>query len=225
MSITQFTEALPSADDPATFDARANALMLWLTASFAPEVKLAAEDIAAALAGAGDLPAAVAQLQGVVAGLGDMATLNAVDFYKSDATWAAGVNTGQATISPAQLRAALNASGDPPIYACRAWVSFTGTDTVTIRASGNVSSVTDNGTGDYTVNFAEDMPDADYTVVATPTRARTDKPNWVYHIQPNDPAHITASSVRLRGGYVSGTNDGGYNAAVDFPQVSVAIFR
>lgn len=47
-------------------------------------------------------------------------------------------------------------------YGCRAWVNFNGTGTVTIRASGNVSSITDNGTGDYTVNFTTAMPDANY---------------------------------------------------------------
>ena len=63
------------------------------------------------------------------------------------------------------IKTALNASGDAPIYACRAWVNFDGTTTVPdIRASGNVSSVTRNGTGDYTVNFTTAMPDADYSV-------------------------------------------------------------
>ena len=47
-------------------------------------------------------------------------------------------------------------------YGCRAWVNFDGTGTVAIRASGNVSSITDNGTGDYTVNFTTAMPDANY---------------------------------------------------------------
>mgnify|MGYP003655133755 CR=1 FL=1 len=47
-------------------------------------------------------------------------------------------------------------------YKCRAWVNFNGSGTVAIRASGNVSSITDNGTGDYTVNFTTAMPDANY---------------------------------------------------------------
>ena len=47
-------------------------------------------------------------------------------------------------------------------YGCRAWVNFNGTGTPAIRASGNVSSITDNGTGDYTVNFTTAMPDANY---------------------------------------------------------------
>jgi hypothetical protein len=48
-------------------------------------------------------------------------------------------------------------------YLCRAWVNFNGTGTVAIRASGNVSSITDNGTGDYTINFTTAMPDANYS--------------------------------------------------------------
>ena len=51
-----------------------------------------------------------------------------------------------------------------PAYQCRAWVNFNGTGTVAIRASGNVTSITDNNTGDYTVNFTTAMPDADYSV-------------------------------------------------------------
>ena len=51
-------------------------------------------------------------------------------------------------------------------YGCRAWVNFDGTGTVAIRASGNVSSITDNGTGDYTVNFTTAMSDANYSVTA-----------------------------------------------------------
>ena len=51
-------------------------------------------------------------------------------------------------------------------YGCRAWVNFNGTGTVAIRASGNVSSITDNGTGDYTVNFTNFMPDVNYCVQA-----------------------------------------------------------
>jgi hypothetical protein len=48
-------------------------------------------------------------------------------------------------------------------YGCRAWVNFNGTGTVAIRASGNVSSITDNATGAYTINFTNAMPDANYS--------------------------------------------------------------
>ena len=63
-----------------------------------------------------------------------------------------------------QTKTALNASNGAPIYAARAWVNFNGTGTVAIRASGNVSSITDNGTGDYTVNFTTAMSDANYSI-------------------------------------------------------------
>jgi hypothetical protein len=47
-------------------------------------------------------------------------------------------------------------------YGCRAWVNFNGSGTPAIRASGNVTSLTDNGTGDYTINFTTAMPDVNY---------------------------------------------------------------
>ena len=50
-------------------------------------------------------------------------------------------------------------------YGCRAWVNFNGQGTVAIRASGNVSSITDNGTADYRVNFTTAMPDTNYCAV------------------------------------------------------------
>jgi hypothetical protein len=75
-----------------------------------------------------------------------------------------------------EIKKALNADNDPPIFACRAWVNFDGTKDTTgatstantnrqIRASGNVTSVLRNGTGDYTVTFTTAMPDANYCVV------------------------------------------------------------
>jgi len=55
-----------------------------------------------------------------------------------------------------------NATGSAPVYACRAWVNFDGEGTVSISGSGNVSSITDNGTGNYTVNFTTAMPDTNF---------------------------------------------------------------
>lgn len=65
-------------------------------------------------------------------------------------------------VAAARITGALNATGSAPIYACRAWVNFNGTGTVAIRSSGNVSSITDGGTGTYTVNFTTAMPDTNY---------------------------------------------------------------
>jgi hypothetical protein len=54
-------------------------------------------------------------------------------------------------------------SGTAPIYPCRAWINFNGTGTPAIQGSGNVTSITDNGTGDYTINFTTAMVDANYS--------------------------------------------------------------
>jgi hypothetical protein len=65
-------------------------------------------------------------------------------------------------MSTAKFNTWLNPDGTQN-YKCRAWVNFNGTGTVAIRASGNVTSITDNGTGLYTVNFTTAMPDANYS--------------------------------------------------------------
>jgi hypothetical protein len=68
-------------------------------------------------------------------------------------------------ITPLRMREGFNATGSAPVYACRAWVNFDGTTSPgTIRASGNVSSVTKNGTGDYTVNFTTALPDINFSI-------------------------------------------------------------
>lgn len=70
-----------------------------------------------------------------------------------------------ADIANAQITAAKldgGQTGSAPVFGVRAWVNFNGTDTVAIRASGNVSSITDNGVGDYSVNFTTAMPNANY---------------------------------------------------------------
>ena len=64
-------------------------------------------------------------------------------------------------------------------YGCRAWVNFDGTGTPAIRASGNVTSLTDNATGDYTVNFTTAMVDANYSAVATAQRNSAGGASWV----------------------------------------------
>ena len=105
-------------------------------------------------------------------------------------------------------------TGTAPSYFCRAWVNFNGTGTPAIRASGNVSSITDNGTGDYTVNFTTAMPDANYgvSILATISASRG---GYV--------STYSTSSARVVTQYVSGT--GGQNAVQDMDYVHVAIFR
>lgn len=59
--------------------------------------------------------------------------------------------------------------GTAPLYAARAWVNFSGS-TGTILSSGNVSSITDNGVGDYTVNFTTSMYDVNYVAAGVGSR-------------------------------------------------------
>jgi len=86
------------------------------------------------------------------------------------AGYATDVKTRLDDINPSEGNLNLDAGygSKAPIYGVRAWVNFDGTTNVagncTIRASGNVSSVADNGTGVYTINFTSAMPDANYAV-------------------------------------------------------------
>jgi hypothetical protein len=113
-------------------------------------------------------------------------------------------------ITPATLFGGLNASGSAPIYACRAWVNFNGQGTVAIRASGNVSSITDNSVGNYTVNFTTAMPDANYAVMG-----------WGSFVQAErcglDGTSIFTTSFTIR------TADS--SAVADPPMVFCAVFK
>ncbi len=103
-------------------------------------------------------------------------------------------------------------SGTAPLYACRAWVNFNGTGTVAIRGSGNVSSITDNGTGDYTVNFTTAMSDANYA----PALAIQRQTSGVAGFSRNVTA--TSSAYRLL------TTDGS-GVALDVEYIGVTILR
>ena len=106
-------------------------------------------------------------------------------------------------------------SGTAPIYPCRAWVNFNGTGTVAIRASGNVSSITDNGTGDYTVNFTTAMPDVDYAVCLGGRRASTS--NYLLG--------GTGSTVPTTSAYNFETKGSDFVTGVDYDYVLLSFFR
>jgi len=106
-------------------------------------------------------------------------------------------------------------SGSAPLYAARAWVNFNGTGTVAIRASGNVSSITDNGTGDYTVNFTTAMPDVNYCAVLS---SRDPNSGETTFSMQQVPYTQSTSSVSVF------CRDYGNNAQ-DADPVCVAIFR
>lgn len=111
-------------------------------------------------------------------------------------------------------------TGSAPLYAARAWVNFNGTGTVAIRASGNVTSITDNNTGDYTVNFTTAMPDANYCVVMGCNNGTNAMLNGIgLHGSTTAPTTFTTSAVRIVGG---GTFGG---SSIDMSHVSVIVYR
>ena len=115
--------------------------------------------------------------------------------------------------SSTQAKSAANGqTGSAPFYSARAWVNFNGTGTVAIRASGNVTSITDNGTGDYTVNFTTAMPDANYSVQTSAGAGSG------IHISTPFTTTPAAGSQR-----VATTTTGG--TAIDLAYVTVSVFR
>lgn len=108
-------------------------------------------------------------------------------------------------------------SGTAPLYAARAWVNFNGTGTVAIRGSGNVSSITDNGTGDYTVNFTTAMSDANYSVAGT---AITASGNYAI-LSINSATSPLTTAFRV----LSSQQSGGSPTPTDLTYNNVAVFR
>jgi len=103
-------------------------------------------------------------------------------------------------------------------YGCRAWVNFNGTGVVAIRASGNVSSITDNGTGDYTVNFTTSMPDVNYCSLVTGTNHEGQNISGDSKLRDTS-ANKLAGSVRMQ--FTINDNQ----TPFDSPNANLAIFR
>ena len=99
-------------------------------------------------------------------------------------------------------------------YGCRAWVNFNGTGTVAIRGSGNVTSITDNGTGDYTVNFTNAMPDANYAWGGSSQSTATATVRGIFTNTSTTP---TASALRVQ--------NANFVSAEDPIYASVVVFR
>jgi hypothetical protein len=141
-----------------------------------------------------------------ILGIAESSTTAAITFNTSSSSY---TTTEQMRVtSTGELRFNSGYGSAAAAYGCRAWVNFNGTGTVAIRASGNVSSITDNGVSNYTVNFATAMVDANYAVTATAGGVA----NGNFARTAEDAETRTSSLVRLY------TNE-------DAPQVNVAIFR
>ena len=101
---------------------------------------------------------------------------------------------------------------------CRAWVNFNGTGTVAIRASFNVSSITDNGAGDYTVNFTNALPDVNYS--ATALLDNTASNSGAVLVAATQTGTFATSSIRILS-----RNAGAAASPSDSASVCVAVFR
>jgi hypothetical protein len=99
---------------------------------------------------------------------------------------------------------------------CKAWVNFNGIGTVAIRASYNVSSITDNGLGRFTINLTNSLVDTNYawTGCARGDNDSTSAPRLVYALASGTK---TSSSLAIVSSY-------GADLA-DYPEINVAIFR
>ena len=166
-------------------------------------------------------------------GLGSLATLSTVDAatITDNSVGAAELNVsgngttsqylrsdGDGTFTWETPPSITTTTGSPNYYAARAWVNFNGTSTVSIRASVNVTSITDLGTGEYQVNFTTAMPDTNYCTLGSAIGTNS------------------AGDGMFIGGFGSGTikattyikiktSYGPNNISYDTNQTNVAVFR
>ena len=99
-------------------------------------------------------------------------------------------------------------------YGCRAWVNFNGTGTIAIRGSAGVTSLTDNGTGQYTINLSFTMPDSNYAVVGSAGESNNTIGDRQLSTYP-----VNTTSCKVVSGQTASVN------VYDATQVHVAIFR
>jgi hypothetical protein len=128
-------------------------------------------------------------------------------------------NTAQTTANAALPKAGGTMTGNVTFtntqpQVCKAWVNFNGSGTVAIRASFNVSSITDNGTGNYTVNFTTAMVDANFATTGTAGQSSTDAARYLGMFNSN-----TTTSTRIICAYPPNSQ------AYDVEIACVAIFR
>ena len=123
-----------------------------------------------------------------------------------------------ATIKSASSAAPVfqNSSGTEKGQLGKVWVDFNGTGTVAIRDSFNVSSITDHATGDYTLNFSNNMGNANYAVAGC-TIGSTN--NYFNHVFGSSDSQLSTSSVRFRTAATTNPNntqDTTYNHIIIF---------
>jgi hypothetical protein len=124
--------------------------------------------------------------------------------------------SGNPTIANDGVTSVNTRTGAVTLFECRVWVNFDGTPTTPIiRGSGNVASITKNGTGDYTINFTNALPDANYAPICVGDWVLGSAQNAVPSVNVHT---VSASSLRIMTMDNTGTR-------LNFEFVSVAIFR
>ena len=119
------------------------------------------------------------------------------------------------TVSVTRLETVASVVND--LQLAKAWVNFNGTGTVAIRSAFNVSSITDNGTGNYSINFTNNMPDADYPFFGNAGASVVDNGANGY-LSPYSSATKTVSSVRTL------NRNAANSANVDGTEVAIIVF-
>jgi hypothetical protein len=175
--------------------------------------------------------------QGIVARASTAGLAPYLQLYNSNAgtdlkTWRIGgdsagsllIETVNDAYSAATQRLVINSSGNflfnsgygsvATAYGCRAWVNFNGDGTIAIRGSAGVTSLTDNGTGQYTINLSFTMPDSNYAVVGSAGSTNNAIGDRQLSTYP-----VNTTSCKVVSGQTASSN------VYDATQVHVAIFR
>lgn len=160
----------------------------------------------------------IVKIQGNASGTGILTI--AAPNTNSDRTLTLPDATGTMVIQNGSSNLLMNSGygSDAVAYGCRAWVNFNGTGTVAITASGNCSSITDNGVGDYTVNFTNALVDANYNFVTNSSNTTSANILCIAQLNWDNPTKST-SALRL---YNLKSNTG---ALTDQNTISVSVFR
>jgi hypothetical protein len=136
-----------------------------------------------------------------------------------------GITDGTIVNADINASAAIAGTKLTGVNDAKAWVNFNGSGTVSIRGSFNVSSITDNGTGDYTVNFTNNLTDTNYVVttcVNSDTNSATGDHRFILYVKGTGSAYdmntnnvgVECARVELNG-----------QQRTDSAMMGIAIFR
>jgi hypothetical protein len=138
-----------------------------------------------------------------------------------DASQNVAMSAGQTVAGNLTVTGSITGGSISTANSLRAWVNFNGTGTVAIRGSFNVTSITDNGTGDYTVNFTTAMTDANYGVATTPMVVNDQGSSFQFGIRTTTSLSTAATTKTTTALRMLSRRETDY----DINDANVAIFR